>query len=89
MTSTYAPNRRAPRSRGTVTIEPIPDADLTAIYCRKSKKGDRQQITVNRQKRLALDDCAKLGLTVSRIISTSIMARRRGSGTGKGQGGMR
>jgi site-specific DNA recombinase len=42
----------------------VPDADLTAIYCRKSIKGDKQQITVNRQKRLALDDCGKLGLTV-------------------------
>ncbi len=42
----------------------IPDADLTAIYCRKSIKGDKQQITVNRQKRLALDDCEKLGLSV-------------------------
>jgi site-specific DNA recombinase len=28
-------------------------------------KGDKQEITVNRQKRLALDDCEKLGLTVS------------------------
>jgi site-specific DNA recombinase len=43
----------------------VPDADLTAVYCRKSKKGDRQQITVNRQKRLALDDCVTLGLSVS------------------------
>jgi site-specific DNA recombinase len=42
----------------------IPGADLTAIYCRKSKKGDKQQITVSRQKRLALSDCEKLGLTV-------------------------
>lgn len=41
------------------------DADLTAIYCRRSKKGDKQQITVNRQKRLALADCEKLGLSVS------------------------
>ncbi|HEV2260464.1 MAG TPA: recombinase family protein, partial [Streptosporangiaceae bacterium] len=44
----------------------IPDADLTAIYCRRSKKGDKQEITVSRQKRLALDDCEKLGLSVSR-----------------------
>jgi site-specific DNA recombinase len=43
----------------------IPDADLTAIYCRKSRKGDKKQITVNRQKRLALDDCAELGLSVT------------------------
>ena len=42
----------------------VPDADLTAIYCRKSMKGDKEQITVNRQKRLALDDCEKLGLSV-------------------------
>jgi site-specific DNA recombinase len=43
----------------------IPDADLTAIYCRKSKKGDKQQVTVNRQKRLALSDSQELGLTVN------------------------
>jgi site-specific DNA recombinase len=42
----------------------IPDAELTAIYCRKSMKGDKKEITVNRQKRLALDDCEKLGLIV-------------------------
>lgn len=42
----------------------IPDADLTGVYCRKSRKGDKQQITVNRQKRLALADCEKLGLSV-------------------------
>ena len=42
----------------------IPDADLTGVYCRKSKKGDKQQITVNRQKRLALQDCDQLGLSV-------------------------
>lgn len=41
------------------------DSHLTAIYCRKSMKGDKQQITVNRQKRLALADCETLGLTVS------------------------
>jgi site-specific DNA recombinase len=45
-------------------MEPIPDADLTAIYCRKSMKGDKKEITVNRQKRLALSDCEKLGLIV-------------------------
>jgi site-specific DNA recombinase len=43
----------------------IPDAGLTGVYCRKSRKGDKQQITVNRQKRLALKDCGELGLTVS------------------------
>jgi DNA invertase Pin-like site-specific DNA recombinase len=42
----------------------VPDAELTAIYARKSKKGDKQQITVNRQKRLAMDDCERLGLIV-------------------------
>ena len=42
----------------------IPDPELTAIYCRRSAKGDRQQVTVSRQKRLALDDCKKLGLIV-------------------------
>jgi site-specific DNA recombinase len=45
-------------------MEPIPDPELTAIYARKSMKGDKREITVNRQKRLALDDCEKLGLTV-------------------------
>ena len=45
-------------------MEPIPDRELTAIYCRKSMKGDKKEITVNRQKRLALDDCEKLGLIV-------------------------
>jgi site-specific DNA recombinase len=43
----------------------VPDADLTAVYCRKSRKGDKQQITVNRQKRLALADSVQLGLTVN------------------------
>jgi site-specific DNA recombinase len=42
----------------------VPDADLTGVYCRKSRKDDKQQITVNRQKRLALQDCDELGLTV-------------------------
>jgi len=42
----------------------IPDPELTAIYCRKSIKGDKQQVTVNRQKKLALEDCQKLGLIV-------------------------
>jgi site-specific DNA recombinase len=37
--------------------------DLTAIYCRKSARGDKHQVTVNRQKRLALDD-ERLGLIV-------------------------
>lgn len=46
-------------------MDTVPDADRTAIYCRKSKKGDKQQITVNRQKRLALADCEQLGLSVS------------------------
>jgi len=46
-------------------MEPVPDPELTAIYARKSMRGDTQEITVSRQKRLALDDCEKLGLTVS------------------------
>jgi site-specific DNA recombinase len=41
-----------------------PSPDLTAIYCRKSARGDKHQVTVNRQKRLALDDCERLGLVV-------------------------
>jgi site-specific DNA recombinase len=45
-------------------MDPITDAELTAIYARKSMKGDKKEITVNRQKRLALEDCEKLGLTV-------------------------
>lgn len=45
-------------------MEPVPDPELTAIYARKSMKGDEKEITVNRQKRLALDDCEKLGLIV-------------------------
>jgi site-specific DNA recombinase len=64
MTSTYAPNRRAHASRGTQTVATITDAELTAVYCRKSMKGDKQEITVNRQKRLALSDAEKLGLSV-------------------------
>jgi len=64
MTSYNTPNRRAQASRGTPIMATVPDADLTAIYCRKSRKDDKQQITVNRQKRLALADCEKLGLTV-------------------------
>jgi len=46
-------------------MEPIPDAELTAIYARKSTRGDKLEITVNRQKRLARADCEKLGLTVA------------------------
>jgi DNA invertase Pin-like site-specific DNA recombinase len=34
------------------------------VYLRKSKKGDKDQITVSRQKKLALSDCDKLGLEV-------------------------
>jgi DNA invertase Pin-like site-specific DNA recombinase len=45
-------------------MEPVPDAELTAIYARKSMKGDKLEITVNRQKRLAQADCEKLGLIV-------------------------
>lgn len=45
-------------------MDTVPDADATAIYCRKSMKGDVKEITVNRQRRLALDDCEKLGLIV-------------------------
>jgi DNA invertase Pin-like site-specific DNA recombinase len=42
----------------------ITNSELTAIYCRRSATGDNQQVTVNRQKLLALDDCKKLGLIV-------------------------
>jgi DNA invertase Pin-like site-specific DNA recombinase len=45
-------------------MDPTPNPELTAIYCRKSMKGDTKEITVNRQKRLALGDCEKLGLIV-------------------------
>jgi DNA invertase Pin-like site-specific DNA recombinase len=44
---------------GTIT-----KPELTAIYCRRSATGDKQQVTVNRQKKLALEDCKKLGLIV-------------------------
>jgi DNA invertase Pin-like site-specific DNA recombinase len=47
-------------------MEPIPDPELTAVYARKSMKGDKKEITVSRQKRLALDDCENLGLIVHR-----------------------
>src|SRR5947207_1762607 len=66
MTRYNAPKRTIQATRGTLTMEPIPDPELTAIYARKSMKGDKKEITVNRQKRLALDDCEKLGLTVHR-----------------------
>jgi DNA invertase Pin-like site-specific DNA recombinase len=46
-------------------MEAIPVAERTAIYARKSMKGDKLEITVNRQKRLAHADCDKLGLTVA------------------------
>ena len=46
-------------------MTPCTTSSVWFIYCRKSKKGDKQEITVSRQKRLALDDCEKLGLSVS------------------------
>jgi hypothetical protein len=67
----------------------VPDADLTGVYCRKSQIGDKQQITVNRQKRLALQDCEKLGLVVKSgnvFIDNGVP---HGSVTGKGQDGTR
>jgi len=64
MTRYNASKRTIQATRGTLTMEPVPDPELTAIYARKSMKGDTQEITVNRQKRLALDDCEKIGLTV-------------------------
>jgi site-specific DNA recombinase len=64
MTS-YNTLRSKPQSpRGTHLMATVPNPDLTAIYCRKSAKGYTQQVTVNRQKRLALDDCERLGLIV-------------------------
>ncbi|HZR49480.1 MAG TPA: recombinase family protein [Streptosporangiaceae bacterium] len=67
MTSTNAPQTRfvrvssadSPRARA-----PQATTGDVAIYCRKSKKGDKDQITVTRQKKLALLDCDKLGLEV-------------------------
>jgi hypothetical protein len=68
--ASYNSSKRTVRAtRGTLTMEPIPDPELTAIYARKSMKGDKQEITVNRQKRLALDDCEKIGLTVHREVN--------------------
>src|SRR5260370_20193695 len=55
---------RASTSRGTPTMATVPYAGHTAIYCRKSIKGDKQQITVNRQKRRAQAASANLGLSV-------------------------
>ena len=63
MTRYNASQRTVRATRGTYAMG-IPNPELTAIYCRRSAKGDRQQVTVNRQKRLALDDCKKLGLIV-------------------------
>jgi len=63
MTSYNARKQPIRANRGTYAMG-IPNPELTAIYCRRSAKGDRQQVTVNRQKRLALDDCKKLGLIV-------------------------
>src|ERR1700729_3152799 len=59
-----APKWTAHAMRGTHPMGTIPDPGLTAIYCRKSMKGDKQQTTVSRQKKLALEDCQQLGLTV-------------------------
>jgi hypothetical protein len=61
MNSYNAPKRTVQATRGARTVEAIPDPELTAIYARKSMKGDKQEITVSRQKRLAFDDCEKLG----------------------------
>jgi site-specific DNA recombinase len=61
-------------------VAPPPDADLTAIYCRKSLKGDKLQVTVNRQRKLALADCEKLGLRVAPAhvyIDNGVSAWRR------------
>jgi site-specific DNA recombinase len=63
MTSYNASKRTVQATRGTYAMG-IPSPELTAIYCRRSATGDRQQVTVNRQKRLALEDCKKLGLIV-------------------------
>ena len=63
MTSYNAPKRTVQATRGTYAMG-MPNPELTAIYCRRSATGDKQQVTVNRQKRLALEDCKKLGLIV-------------------------
>lgn len=49
-------------------------------------KGNKKQVTVTRKKRLALDDCQKLGLPVQSEYILSITARPHGSETVKGQG---
>jgi DNA invertase Pin-like site-specific DNA recombinase len=51
-----------PVTRPTATTRQSDDA---AIYCRRSSKGDKEQITVTRQKKLALQDCEHLGLSVA------------------------
>jgi hypothetical protein len=45
-------------------MDAIRDADATGVYCRKSMKGDKLEVTVNRQKKLSLADAETLGLTV-------------------------
>jgi site-specific DNA recombinase len=55
----------SPAGPATRTPAHVPPSGNAAIYCRKSKKGDRQQISVTRQKKLALKDCEELGLTVA------------------------
>jgi site-specific DNA recombinase len=69
MTWTNTPTRPQPEPRER-PLKATPgtrsqQGDVTAIYCRKSRKGDKEQITVGRQKKLALQDCEKLGLHVS------------------------
>jgi site-specific DNA recombinase len=49
-------------TRSAATVRQSDDA---AIYCRRSSQGDRDQVTVTRQKKLALQDCEQLGLSVS------------------------
>jgi len=62
-TSQRGTSRGASATRTRVpTVADSAARDDTAIYCRRSKKGDKDQITVTRQKKLALEDVAKLGL---------------------------
>jgi len=67
MSSTDLPQTgfRRVASAGSLRVQaPQPKTGDVAIYCRKSRKGDKDQITVTRQKKLALLDCEKLGLQV-------------------------
>jgi site-specific DNA recombinase len=70
--------RELPRPARTSASTAPGTSEDTGIYCRKSKIGDKDQITVTRQKKLALADCAALGLRVRHIyIDNGVSAWQR------------